>query len=208
MKAAEHHFVESGAWHGAVEMYKSQNLWEEAIRVCKLNGTDKETCELAKKWADSLGPKQGIEKLRVLGMTDALIDYMLDRNEFEEAFKLSGEAAKHKVPDVHLRYALFLEDERRFKEAEEHFIKAGKPSEAINMYEHQKDFHSALLVARQYGDPASVVSILMTQGKMFLEKREYAKAENCFIQAKKPEVAVKMYTDMGNYPEVFYFFYY
>jgi len=30
-----------------------------------------------------------------------------------------------------------LEDERRYKEAEEHFIKAGKPSEAVNMYEHQ-----------------------------------------------------------------------
>jgi intraflagellar transport protein 172 len=52
--------------------------------------------------------------------------------------------AKHKVPDVHLKYALFLEDEQRYKEAEEHFIKAGKPSEAINMFEVQADFHSAL----------------------------------------------------------------
>ena len=43
--------------------------------------------------------------------------------------------AKHKVPDVHLKYALYLEDEQRYKEAEDHFVKAGKPSEAINMYE-------------------------------------------------------------------------
>lgn len=28
--------------------------------------------------------------------------------------------------DVHLKYAFYLEDEKRYKEAEEHFIKAGK----------------------------------------------------------------------------------
>ena len=54
---------------------------------------------------------------------------------FEEAFKMAKLNAKHKVPDVHLKYALYLEDEQRYKEAEDHFIKAGKPSEAINMYE-------------------------------------------------------------------------
>lgn len=56
--------------------------------------------------------------------------------------------AKHKVADVHLKLALQLEDERRFKEAEEHFVKGGRPAEAINMYEHQGDFQSALTVAR------------------------------------------------------------
>ena len=44
------------------------------------------------------------------------------------------------VSDVHLKYAFHLEDEKRYKEAEEHFVKAGKPAEAINMYEHLGDF--------------------------------------------------------------------
>lgn len=61
---------------------------------------------------------------------------------------MANQNAIHKKADVHLKFALFLEDERRHKEAEEHFIKAGKPSEAINMYEHQGDFFSALAVAR------------------------------------------------------------
>lgn len=47
-----------------------------------------------------------------------------------------------------MKYACYLEDEKRYKEAEEHFIKAGKPSEAMNMYEHLGDFHNALQVAR------------------------------------------------------------
>ena len=98
-----------------------------------------------------------------------------------------------------MKYACYLEDERRYKEAEENFIKAGKPSEAINMYEHLGDFHSALQVARQY-EPSAVVGIQMNQAKFFIDKRDFGKAEACFIQAKKPELAIKMHTDMGNYP--------
>jgi intraflagellar transport protein 172 len=40
---------------------------------------------------------------------------------------------KQKLPDVHLKHAMFLEDEGRFKEAEEEFINAKKPKEAIDM---------------------------------------------------------------------------
>ena len=200
LKGAEGHYILSGAWRGAVEMYKTHNLWEQAIAVCKANGTDKETCELAKKWAESLGPESGMKMLLKMNLVDAVIEYMMDRNEFDEAFKMANGNAKHKTADVHLKYALYLEDERRYKEAEENFIKAGKPSEAINMYEHQSDFHSALQVARQY-EPQSVGTILMSQGKFFLERGDFSKAENCFISAKKPEIAIKMYTDSGNYPE-------
>lgn len=39
-KQAEHHYIESGSWHGAVEMYKQQGMWEDAVHVCKLYGSD------------------------------------------------------------------------------------------------------------------------------------------------------------------------
>jgi intraflagellar transport protein 172 len=95
-----------------------------------------------------------------MNLVDAVIEYLSDRNEFDEAFRMAKQNAKHKISDVNLKYAFFLEDEKRYKEAEEQFIKAGKPGEAINMYEHQGDFHSALQVARQY-DPQTVQGILM-----------------------------------------------
>jgi intraflagellar transport protein 172 len=47
------------------------------------------------------------------------------------------------------------------------------------------------------------VTILLNQARSFVEKREYKKAENCFIQAKKPELAVKMYKDVQNFQEAF-----
>lgn len=135
-----------------------------------------------------------------MNLIGAVIEYLCDRNEFDEAFRTAKQHAKQLVADVHLKYAFHLEDEKRYKEAEDHFIKAGKPQEAINMYEHLGDFHSALQVARQY-ETQSVPSILMNQAKMFIEKREYSKAENSYLQAKKPELAIKMYTDITQFNE-------
>jgi len=200
LKQAEHHYVQAGAWHGAVEMYKNNGLWEDAIRVCRINGSEKETSELAKKWAETLGPEAGMKMLLKMNLVDAVIEYLIERNEFQEAFKMANQNAKHKIRDVHLKYAFYLEDERRYKEAEEEFIKAGKPNEAISMYEHQEDWVSALQIARQY-DPQSVNSILLNQGRSCMQKRDIAKAEQCFVQAKKPEIAIKMYMELGQQQE-------
>ena len=52
---------------------------------------------------------------------------------FEFAFDLARTAMKSKLPDIHLKYAMFLEDEGKFTEAEHEFIKAGKSKEAVLM---------------------------------------------------------------------------
>jgi len=87
-------------------------MWEEAIRCCKLYGSDKETCELAKNWAESLGPEAGIKMLLKLNLIDAIIEYLSDRKEFDEALKLAKQNAKHKISDVYLKKGFHLEDER------------------------------------------------------------------------------------------------
>ena len=38
------------------------------------------------------------------------------------------------MEDIHCKYAMALEDEGKFKEAEVQFIKAKKPKEAVLMY--------------------------------------------------------------------------
>jgi hypothetical protein len=52
---------------------------------------------------------------------------------FEFAFDLARTAKKEKLPDIHLKHAMFLEDEGKFQEAEREFIKANKPKEAVLM---------------------------------------------------------------------------
>ena len=56
-------------------------LWEEAIRCCRINGTEKDTSEIAKKWAESLGREEGIKMLRKHNLIDAHIEYLIDRRE-------------------------------------------------------------------------------------------------------------------------------
>ena len=53
---------------------------------------------------------------------------------FEFAFELARTSKKEKILDIHLKYAMFLEDEGNFVAAEKEFLKAGKPKEAVLMY--------------------------------------------------------------------------
>ena len=160
LKQAEHHYIESGAWNFAVDMYRAHDMWEESLRVAKTNGTSKELGEIAIKVAENMGAEKGTQFLLKNGLIEAAIDFEANQEHFEQAFTLANSHAKYKLPEVHLKYALHLEDENRLKEAEEEFIKANKPQEAINMYEHKQDWHSALSVARQF-HPESV-------GKVFI----------------------------------------
>jgi len=82
--------------------------------------------------------------LMKLSIIEAAVDLECDRKNFDNAFKLANNHAKYKLPEIHLKLGLFLEDERRYKEAEEAYIRANKPSEAIMMYQHLEDWHSAL----------------------------------------------------------------
>ena len=61
------------------------------------------------------------------GLIEAAIDFEANSERFDDAFRLAENHARYKLPDVHLKFALHLEDDNRFKEAEEEFIKANKP---------------------------------------------------------------------------------
>ena len=59
LKQSEHHYIESGAWHYAVDMYRAHDMWEESLRVAKSNGTQKELGEIAIKVAETMGTEKG-----------------------------------------------------------------------------------------------------------------------------------------------------
>lgn len=68
------------------------------------------------------------------------------------------------------------------------------------MYEHLGDYESAKRVAKLYMKQ-NYSGILVNQARSHIEKREYKKAEICFIEAKKPELAIKMYMDLQNFQD-------
>lgn len=48
--------------------------------------------------------------LKRMNLTDALIEYLADLKQFNEAFDIAKKNSKHKIPDVHLKFAFHLED--------------------------------------------------------------------------------------------------
>jgi intraflagellar transport protein 172 len=191
-KLAERHYVEANDWGSAVNMYRANDLWDEAIRVAQRHGGPNASKKVSYAWAVALGGEAGAKLLTKFGLIDQAIDYATESGAFEHAFSLAQNSKKEKLPEVHLKYAMYLEDEGRFDEAEKEFIKADKPKEAIDMYVHQQDWANATRVS-ETADPGSMGEILVAQAKACIERSEFTKAESLYVRAKKPEEAVKAY---------------
>ena len=117
------------------------------------------------------------------------------------------------MPDIHLKNALYLEDEGKFDEAEGEFIAAGKPKEAVLMHVHQQNWDSAQRVAETHC-PDSVADVLVgqveygilcilldrffflqncPQARSAFERKDFQKAETFLLRAERPELAAKFY---------------
>ena len=193
-KLAEKHYVEAQDWGSAVNMYRANELWDDAVRVAKLHGGVNASKKVAYAWAVSLGGEAGAKLLTKFGLVEQAIDYATESGAFDHAFSLASASKKEKLPEVHLKFAMFLEDEGRFEEAEKEFVKADKPKEAIEMYTHQHDWANATRIA-EANDPASIPEVLTAQAKVCVERGEFTKAEALYVRAKKPELAVKAYKE-------------
>eukprot|EP00191_Tetraselmis_sp_GSL018_P001208 CAMPEP_0177614748 /NCGR_PEP_ID=MMETSP0419_2-20121207/22933_1 /TAXON_ID=582737 /ORGANISM="Tetraselmis sp., Strain GSL018" /LENGTH=1707 /DNA_ID=CAMNT_0019112051 /DNA_START=174 /DNA_END=5298 /DNA_ORIENTATION=- len=191
-KEAEKHYTDAKDWKSAVQMYRANDMWDDALRVAKLFGGVNGGKQVAYAWAVSLGGEEGAALLSKFGLVDQAIEYAIESGAFAHAFELTRASAKHKLPEVHEKYAMFLEDEGRYKEAEEEFVKANKPGEAIAMYIHLQDWDAAMRVA-ETSEPSSIGNILVAQGQKAAERRDYATAEMQFLRAKRPDEVLAMY---------------
>ncbi|KAK0069568.1 intraflagellar transport protein 172 isoform X1 [Biomphalaria pfeifferi] len=195
-RQAEHHFQEGGDWKAAVNMYRAQDMWDEAYRVAKSQGGPPAAKQVAYLWAKNLGGDSAVKLLNKFGLLEAAIDYAAENCAFDFAFELCTIAMKEKLPDVHLKHAMYLEDEGKFHEAEQEFVKAQRPKEAVLMYVHNQDWDSAQRVAEAH-DPDSVADVLVGQARFAFEEKDYSKAESYLLRAQRPELAIKFYKDSG-----------
>nr|XP_025839786.1 intraflagellar transport protein 172 homolog isoform X1 [Vulpes vulpes] len=196
LQEAEYHYLEAQEWKATVNMYRSSGLWEEAYRVAKAHGGANAHKHVAYLWAKSLGGESAVRLLNKLGLLEAAIDHAADNCSFEFAFELSRLALKHKTPEIHLRYAMYLEDEGKFEEAEAEFIRAGKPKEAVLMFVHNQDWEAAQRVAEAH-DPDSVAEVLVGQARGALEEKDFQKAEGLLLRAQRPGLALNYYKEAG-----------
>ncbi len=164
-REAERLYCEAGEWKAAVQMYRGQEAWEDALRVAKVyggqgaakqvgtgrcgerrrpalppqlpgrlarpwcqevSGRATPTPQVAYAWAVTLGAEAGVQMLKRTGLLDAAVEYASQSGAFQQAFALATAGGlRAALPDIHLRYAMALEDEGRFQEAEAEFVAAG-----------------------------------------------------------------------------------
>lgn len=93
--------------------------------------------QVAYSWAISLSQEEAATLLRRLNLGEGVVDYAVESGAFVHAFQLAQIAAKDKLPDVHLKYAMFLEDSGRFQEAEGEFVNAGMQQDWLSLLTHQ-----------------------------------------------------------------------
>ncbi|XP_060947369.1 intraflagellar transport protein 172 homolog [Limanda limanda] len=191
---AEHHFIEAQDLKAAVNMYRVNDMWEEAYRVAKSHGGGGVQKQVAYLWARSLGGEAAVKLLNKFGLLENSIETALNNFSFDFAFDLARLSCKEKIPEIHLKHGMYLEDEGKFPEAENEFIKGGKPKEAVSMYVHNKDWVSAQRVAEGY-DPESVSEILVGQAKSCFEQKDFQKAEAFLLRAQRPELVVNYYKE-------------
>ncbi|KAM6123262.1 intraflagellar transport protein 172 homolog [Pterocles gutturalis] len=197
---AEYHYLEAKDWKATVNMYRVNDMWEEAYRVAKAHGGANAYKHVAFLWAKSLGGEAAVKLLSKFGLLEMAIDHAADSRVFEFAFELARLSMKEKMPEIHLKYAAFLEDEAKFEEAEAEFIKAGKPKEAVLMFVQNQNWDAAQRVAEAH-DPDSVADVLVGQARFAFGQREFQKAEAFLLRAQRPELAVKYYKEAGMWSE-------
>lgn len=194
-KTAEVHYVAANDWKSAVHMYCLAGKWEDANRIAKQKGGADASNQVVFMWARSLPLEGAARLLTKLGQVDNAINYACDAGQYDFALDICRLIDKS-PDDVHLKIAMVLEDEGKFSEAENEFILANKPKEAIMMYTHANDWKSAIRIAEKHA-PEMVTEILTSQAAAALETRNYNEYEALLIRAEKPEIIIQHYKEFG-----------
>lgn len=200
LRDAEQHYVEAQEWQSAVNMYRSNELWDDAIRVAKFYGGINACKRVTLALLMALGVVEGAKYLTKHGLVEAAIEHATENGAFDMAFEIANLNMQKKLPEIHLKHALFLEDDERYAEAEEEFVKANKPKEAIDMYVHLQDWASAHRVAEAF-DVSAVPDVYMAQARSKADGSEYKAAEELYLAAARPELALVMYKEADMWAE-------
>lgn len=113
---------------------------EIVLGIARQHGGPVPAQQVAFFWAKKLGGDAGVKLLNKLGHAEQALELACEQHAYEFAFDIARLLLKDKLPEVHYKYALHLEDERRYAEAEAEFLKAKKPRDAVLMYVQIKDW--------------------------------------------------------------------
>eukprot|EP00697_Spironema_sp_BW2_P009375 gnl/Spiro4/24229_TR12030_c0_g1_i1.p1 gnl/Spiro4/24229_TR12030_c0_g1~~gnl/Spiro4/24229_TR12030_c0_g1_i1.p1 ORF type:complete len:1700 (+),score=346.14 gnl/Spiro4/24229_TR12030_c0_g1_i1:76-5175(+) len=196
LKVAEKHYVASGEWKAAEAMYRQAQLWDDALRVSQLHGGNIAHQETIYHWATSMGGEAGAKLLAKHNMIESAIAYALSSGEYDQALELAEISCRDKLPEVYVTIGHKFATERLFKEAEDSFLRAGRPEEAIAVYLEDNNFDAAMRIAETHS-PASVPDVQVAHALALFDSQEWTVGEALFLRAQKPGLCVDAYQRAG-----------
>eukprot|EP00398_MALV-I-01_sp_L67-1_P000507 gene507-687_t len=213
---AEHYYLLGKLTKMAVDMHLRNGQYDNALRIPNLDTEEFDRIRL--KQAMDLFVKdvdQGVKFVRKNGMAADTADYLvkkakdqrekLEKGEprladdrspeeyFNWAFRIAKECGDAKIQEVHLQYGIFLEDEEKTYEAEEHFLLANRPDEAIAMWTHLDKYDQAHKIADQRKLMDQKAKISEKHGEFLAKQGKHQEAEDLWVAAKMPQLAVLNY---------------
>ncbi|EPB77379.1 tetratricopeptide repeat protein [Ancylostoma ceylanicum] len=200
LRLAEEEYLKAGDIKAAINMYREKEMWTDAYRLARTEGGEQEQKQVALLWAKSLGGEAGVKLLNKYGMLNEAIDHFSEIGTFDFAFELARLGAKERLPGVHMRMAVQMEEEGRLDQAAHHFIEAGKPAEAVAMYVHEGDWANAEQIAKEHS-PESLSDVYIAEARKALEEEDNARAESCLLRANRPDIILKFYQENGMWPD-------
>ncbi|KAL3125667.1 hypothetical protein niasHT_009754 [Heterodera trifolii] len=201
LRGAEEQFLLSGDWTAAVEMYERTEQWADAHRIA-LNEADNDRAhkQVAYQWAKSLGGDSAVKLLNKHQLLEETINMAITKNDFDFAFELCRLGASHRLPLVQQKFAEKLEDDGKFEEAEEMYLKAGKAREAVLMHMHHGQWEAAERIAQEHS-AEQLPELFVRRAKAELEEKEYAKAESFLLRANRADIILTFYRESAMWPE-------
>lgn len=139
-----------------------------------------------------MAPELGARLLTRLGYFDTCLQLACDAGLFDWALEVVRYGGPEIRKEVHYKYAMFLEDEGRFKDAEREFLKAEKPMEAVQMYIHTKNWDAAEEVAQNHC-LEGLTQVLVARAAEAADIEDFATAESLLLRAHKPEIIIQHY---------------
>lgn len=193
-RMAEQHCINAKDWKRAVDMYRALNMWDDAVRVAKVHGGAEEAKGVIVERALAIDADDAVKLLNKFGMLDAGIEAACDVERYEAAIRWARIAAPAKVANIFTKQAMLFEDRGQFPQAEECFVKGGRPREAVEMYIHEGMLQQAMKVAELH-DPGAVPTVCTARGRVAFANGDFKEAEELLVRGNAPELLVRLYRD-------------
>lgn len=111
--------------------------------------------------------------------------------QYDFALEMAQAVAPHKVKAIHRQLAVHFQETGQWQEAEEAYVKAGAPREAIEMHIGRGDWLSAERLAEEHGDPEALNQILISQAQAAFRSGDFAQFEALLLRAQQPNLVLQ-----------------